>query len=262
MKHKWVRRVLAVLAVLLILLIICLLFCSKLPIGGAEVPAVAPSGEFSHVVPEGSWYIFGPMSGSRIKIVSNVSMDVLVGVAAAVFMADEFPNGTVTWSGVAWGTISLVRDGDYYAVVLNEICFAGRRHSFAGRGVVVPEAVGAAWVGLYRDLCKKAAWYPVLWRGDIRADYGLYNATVIMTMFFGLHGGGSAKGVPSNPARTQFIRYYYQNTQSVTMDFDIYEKTVNVNGTVYAIYMRPAVWIAVKPSADALVTVKVFSRAG
>jgi len=255
-RRKWVKRILAIIAVLLILLIICLLFCRS-HVGGAEMPVVAPSGEFKHVVPKDNWYIFGPVSGSRIKIAANVSIDVMVGVAAAVFAADEFPNGSVTLKGW-WGAVSLVRDGDYYAVVLNDICFAGIRSSFARWAVVVPEAVGADWVGLYGSLCKKAAWYPVLWRGDIRVDYGIHNATVIMTMFFGLHGGGSAKGVPSNPARTQFIRYYYQNTQLVTVNFDEYE--ANINGTT--IYMRPAVWIAVRPSADALVTVKAFTKTG
>jgi hypothetical protein len=255
------RRILAVLVALLAVLIICLL-CCRLPTGEAEIPAVAPSGEFNYVVPKDSWYIFGPVSGSRIRITANVSMDVVVGVAAAVFMADKFPNGSVTWNDTPWGTISLVRDGDYYAVVLNDICFAGRETSFAGRVVVVPEAVGMGWVDLYNNLCKKAAWYPVLWRGDIRVDYGIYRGMVITTMFFGLHGGGSAKGVPENPARTEFVRYYYQNTQSITLVFNVYEKNVDVNGTMYVIYMRPAVWIAVRPPADALVTVKVFSRAG
>jgi hypothetical protein len=140
-------------------------------------------------------------------------------------------------------------------VVLNDICYAGRLSHFAGWALVVPEAVGT--VGLYENLCKKAAWYPVYWRGDIRVDYAIFSDTVILTMLFGLHGGGSAKGVPHNPARTQFIRYYYQNTRSVDLYFDVYEKRVDINRTTYVIYMRPAVWIAVKPSADALVTIKV-----
>jgi hypothetical protein len=258
-RRPWRRRILVVLAVLLALLIICFLFC-RLPIGEPEVPVVALSAESKHVVPKGSWYIFGPVSGSKIEIVANVSMDVMVGVAAAVFAASEFPNGTVTWDGTKWGNISLVRDGEYYAVVLNDICYAGGRTSFAGRSVVEPEAVGTEWVGLYNSLCKKVARYPVLWRGDIRVDYGIYYGTVIETMFFGLHGGGSAKGVPSNPARTEFVRYYYQNTQSVRLNFAVYEKKVDVNGTTYVIYMRPAGWIAVRPSADALVTVKVLGR--
>jgi len=242
-----------VLAVLLALLIICWLFC-KFPVGEPGVPVVAPLREAEYIVPQGSWYIFGPLSGSRVRIMSNVSMDVMVGVAGAVFMATEFPNGSVAWREV-WGNIAVVRDGEYYAVVLNDICYAGRLFHFAGRALVVPEAVGT--VGLYQNLCKKAAWYPVLWRGDIRVDYTIFGNTAILTMLFGLHGGGSARGVPSNPARAEFIRYYYQNTRSVDLYFDVYEKKVNTNSTTHVIYMRPAVWIAVKPSADALVTINV-----
>ncbi len=252
------RRLLVVFAALLAVLIICLLFC-RMPVKEGEVPVVAPSGEYNYAVPKDSWFIFGPLSGSRIVIVSNVSMDVVVGVAAAVFMADKFPNGSVTW-GTEWGTISLVIDGEHYAVVLNDICFAGGRTPFIGWTLVVPEAVGTEWVDLYRGLCKKVAAYPVVWRGDIRIDYGIYRGMAITTMFFGLHGGGSAMGVPDKPARTEFVRYYYQNTKSVTLDFSVYEKKVNVNGTTYVIYMRPAVWLAVKPSADALVNIKVLSR--
>jgi hypothetical protein len=257
---RWTRRrrILAVLMALSVLLIICLLFC-RMPIGGAEVPIVAPSGEFNYAVPKDSWFIFGPLSGSYIIITANVSMDVMVGVAAAVFMADKFPNGSVTWS-TEWGRISLVVDGEHYAVVLNEICFAGGRTPFISWTLVVPEAVGMEWVDLYRGLCKEVAAYPVLWRGDIRVDYGIYRGLPITTMFFGLHGGGSAMGVPEKPARTEFVRYYFQNTKSVMLDFKVYEKRVSVNGTTYTIYMRPAVWIAVKPPADALVNIKVLSR--
>jgi hypothetical protein len=260
MRDKWIRRrILVILIVLLVVIIICLLFC-KMPLREAEMPIIAPSGELVWAVPKGSWYIYGPLSGSRIVVTANVSMDVMVGVASAVFMASEFPNGTVTWSGTEWGTISLVRDGEYYAIVLNDICFAGRVLPFLGYKVVVPEAVGVGWVSQYNKLCKKAAQYPVLWRGDIRVDYGLYKGVVIETMYFGLHGGGSAKGVPENPARTEFVRHYYQNIRSVMLVFDVYEKRVTVNNTLYIIYMRPAVWMAVRPSADALVTVKVSTR--
>jgi hypothetical protein len=84
----------------------------------------------------------------------------------------------------------------------------------------------------------------------------------IETMYFGLHGGGSAKGVPEKPARTEFVRYYYRDTQSVTLFFDTYENKFVVNNTMYVIYMRPTVWIAVRPSADALVTIKVSSARG
>jgi hypothetical protein len=252
-RRIWVRRILIVLAALLALLIICCLFC-KLPRGEPEVPAVVSLKEAEYIVPQGSWYIFGPLSGSRIRITANVSMDVMVGVASAVFMATEFPNGSVTWREV-WGNIALVRDGEYYAVVLNDICYAGRPFHFAGWVLVVPEAVGT--VGLYENLCKKVVRHPALWRGDIRVDYTTFGNKAILTMLFGLHGGGSARGVPSNPARTEFIRYYYQNTRSVDLYFDVYEKRVDVYNTTYVIYMRPAVWIAVKPSADALVTIKV-----
>jgi len=241
------------LVVLLILLIICCLFC-KFPRGESWIPVVVSLRETEYVVPQGSWYIFGPLSGTKVRIMANVSMDVMVGVASAIFMATEFPNGSVTWREV-WGNIALVRDGEYYAVALNDICYAGRRLDFAGWVVVVPEAVGT--VGLYQNLCKKAAWYPVYWRGDIHVGYTNFNNTAVLTMFFGLHGGGSARGVPSNPARTEFIRYYYQNIRSVDLYFDVYEKRVNINNATYVVYMRPAVWIAVKPLADALVTIKV-----
>jgi hypothetical protein len=225
------------------------------------MPIVTPYGEYVYVVPAGSWHIFGPVSGSYVKITANVSVDVMVGVASAVFMAKDFPNGSVTWDDTEWGVISLVRDGEYYAVVLNDICFAGKRTPYIRWALVVPEAVGMGSVDLYNNLCKKAAWYPVLWRGDIRVDYGIYRGrlreAVIETMFFGLHGGGSAKGVPEKPARTEFVRYYYQTTQSVELDFGVYEKKVKVNGTTYVIYMRPAVWIAVRPLGDASVTINV-----
>jgi hypothetical protein len=249
-----VRRILIVLAAILALLIICWLFC-KCPTGEPKVLVVVSLRESEYIVPQGSWYIFGPLSGSRVRITANVSMDVMVGVASAIFMATEFPNGSVTWREI-WGNISLVRDGEYHAVVLNDICYAGQLSHFAGWVLVVPEAVGT--VGLYENLCKKAARYPVYWRGDIRIDYAIFDNTAILTMLFGLHGGGSAKGVPYNPARTQFIRYYYQNTQSVDLHFDAYEKRVDINNTTYVIYMRPAVWIAVKPSADA--SIKVSAR--
>ena len=249
------RRILIALAALLALLIIWCLF-HKLPRGEPEVPAVVSLREAEHIVPQGSWYIFGPLSGSRIRIMANVSMDVIVGVASAAFMATEFPNGSVTWREV-WGNIALVRDGEYYAVVLNDVCYAGRPFHFVGWVLVVPEAVGT--VGLYENLCKKVVRHPALWRGDIRVDYTIFDNTAILSMLFGLHGGGSARGVPSNPARTEFIRYYYQNTRSVDLHFDVYKKRVDVYNTKYVIYMRPAVWIAVKPSADALVTIKVFA---
>jgi len=255
------RRILIILVALLALLIICCLICKflfcKFPKGEGElpeVPVVAPFRETKYIVPQGSWYIFGPLSGNRVRIMANVSMDVMVGVAGAVFTATKFPNGSVTWREV-WGSVTFVRDGEYYAVALNDICYAGRLFHIDGRALVVPEAVGT--VGLYQNLCKKAAWYPVYWRGDIRVDYTIFNKTVILTMLFGLHGGGSARGVPSNPARTEFIRYYYQNTRYVDLYFDVYEKRVDTNGTTYVIYMRPAVWIAVKPLADASVTIKV-----
>jgi hypothetical protein len=45
----------------------------------------------------------------------------------------------------------------------------------------------------------------------------------------------------------------------VDLYFDVYEKRVSTNSTTYVIYMRPAVWIAVKPSADALVTIKAYA---
>jgi len=249
------RRILIVLVAIFALLIICWLF-HKFYVGEPEVPAVVSLKEAEYIVPQGSWYIFGPLSGSRIRIMANVSMDVMVAVAGAVFMATEFPNGSVTWREV-WGNIALVRDGEYYAVVLNDICYAGRPSHFVGWVLVVPEAVGT--VGLYENLCKKVVRHPALWRGDIRVDYTIFGNTAILTMFFGLHGGGSARGVPSNPARTEFIRYYYQNTRSVDLYFDVEEKRVDVYNMTYVVYMRPAVWIAVKPSADASVTIKVFA---
>jgi len=256
MWRKWRRRILVV---LLALLFICALFYMLFE-ARPQVPVVVPFGEYVYVVPEGSWHIFGPLSGSYIKITANTSVDVMVGAASAVFVARDFPNGSVTWD-TKLGTISLVRDGDYYAVVLNDVCFAGLRTSYVDWSLVVPVAVGMGSADFYKELCKKAAQHPVLWRGDIRVDYILFRSItrdeLTETMFFGLHGGGSARGVPEKPARTEFVRYYYQYTQSVELDFKAYEKRVNVNGTTYVIYMRPAVWIAVRPFSDAVVSIKV-----
>jgi hypothetical protein len=244
-------------ALLLLLLTICVLFCK---LWRVEVPAVVSAGRTSYIVPEGNWYIIGPVSGGHIIIKSNVSADFMVGVASAVFSANRFPNFSIVWSGTPWGDIAFVRDGKYYAISVNELCFAGVPHSFGGRIILVPEAIGYEWVDTYNELCQKIAKYPVLWRGDIRIEYAmLSNKTVILTMLFGLHGGGAAGGVPSNPNRTQFVRYYYQNTTFVHLEFDDYEAVVNVDGGFYIINMRPAVWIAVRPRSNALVTIDVVS---
>jgi len=210
------------------------------------VPAVAPSTT-TVTIPAGQWYITGPISGDTITITSNVSADILVGVGSAIAVVNSLPSGfvasyTANIAQNTW-TFSVINYSGIYAIGFGQaskLCMAGSPSVLAnGLVLITPVAVSSSSYSTYSQACS-AIGAQYVFNGTVEVVSGPY-------MDFGTNDGFIWPG----------LQYYYTDTTSVTLSFNTYEITEYYNQTNYYWYIRPAVWIAVSPSANANVTITV-----
>jgi hypothetical protein len=211
------------------------------------VPAVAPSTTTA-TIPAGQWYIVGPVSGNTITINSNVSANILIGVGSAVAVVNSLPSGFVVGytANIAQNTwaFSVINYSGVYAVGFGQgrpaLCMAGSISALSnGLYLITPTAVSSSSYSTYSSACS-AIGAQYVFNGTIEVASGPY-------MDFGTNDGFIWPG----------LQFYYQNTTSATLSLSTYEITEYYNQTNYYWYIRPAVWIAVSPSANAEVTITV-----
>jgi hypothetical protein len=207
------------------------------------VPAVAPSTT-TVTIPAGQWYITGPISGNTITVNSNVSANILIGVGSAVAVVNSLPSGYVAsyTANMAWDTwtLSVINYSGIYAIGFGQsskLCMAGTASVLANGLVLITPTSGS--YSTYSQACS-AIGAQYVFNGTVEVVSGPY-------MDFGTNNGFIWLG----------LQYYYANTTSVTLSFSTYEITEYYNQTNYYWYIRPAVWIAISPSATANVTITV-----
>jgi len=213
------------------------------------VPAVAPTTT-TVSVPAGQWYIIGPVSGNSITVTSNVSADILIGVGSAIAVVNSLPSGFIAsyTANIAQNTwaFSVINYSGVYAIGFGQgtpnLCMAGSLSVLANNlYLITPTAVSSSSYSTYSQACSA-----------IGAGF-MFNGTVEVLsgtppyMDFGTYNGFIWSG----------LQYYYPNTTYVTLSFDTYKISEYYNQTNYYWYIRPAVWIAVNPTANANVTITV-----
>jgi hypothetical protein len=206
-------------------------------------------------VSEGRWVVVGPLYGNMIRVVSNVSMDVVMGEASAVaaFLPAMWSDH-VTYHGFR-GRYHIINKSGVYAVVANEVCFAGRAaRQPNGIIVIMPGPISPEDYVTYLSVCGAVGGVG-LWDGRIDVVDGQPN-----TMVFYLYGGGVARGTDKGEFGSwEFLQRYVAN---VTEVYFIMGPQRNMrgrfwNGTMYYDIIEKVVWIAVKPRGAAQIRIYV-----
>jgi hypothetical protein len=205
---------------------------------------------------EARWVVVGPLYGNMIRVVSNVSVDVVMGEASAVAaFLPSMPSNHVTYYAFR-GRYHIINKSGVYAVVANEVCFAGEAvRQPSGIIVIIPRPIYSGDYGTYISLCNIVDGVG-LWDGRIDVVDGRPP-----TMVFYLYGGGMARGtdLKNEFGRWEFLQHYVANVTEV--DFIMGpQRDMNGrfwNGTMYYDIIEKVVWIAVKPRGAAQIRISV-----
>jgi len=202
------------------------------------------------------WVVVGPVYGRFIRVESNVSMDVVVGEAAAVAAYfPSMPSDHITYRAFR-GRYHIINKSGVYAIVVNEVCFAAEAVRQPS-GIIVIKPKPNASEGehaTYLSVC------------GVVDGVGLWNGRIAIegsppTMVFYLYGG-EARGTG---LKEEFGRWEF--AQIVATNVIVFELTMGPkrdmygrywNGTMYYDIIEKMVWIAVKPNAGAQIRITVW----
>jgi len=205
-----------------------------------------PSGDIVLNLSEMRWVVVGPLHGNMITVVSNVSVDVVMGEAsAAAAFLPAMPSGHMTYYAFR-GRYHIINKSGVYAVVANEVCFAGKAvRQSSGVVVIMPEHISEGDYHNYISVCGVVEGVG-LWNGRIDVVDGSPP-----TMVFYLYGGGVARGsdLKDEYGRWEFEQHYVANTTGVDFIMGPLQSMHGRywNGTMYYDLIEKMVWIAVKP---------------
>jgi hypothetical protein len=205
---------------------------------------------------ESQWVVVGPFCGHIIRVVSNVSMDVILGEASAVAVyLPAMPYIHASYHGFG-GRYHVINKSGVYAVVANEVCFAGRAvRQPSGIIAIMPGPISTEDYDTYLSVCGVVDGVG-LWNGRIDVVDGQPP-----TMVFFLHGGGVARGAESKEefGRWEFPQWYVANTTYVDFIRGPRDKMYgrNWNGTMYYENIWTVAWVAVKPRGPAQIRIIV-----
>jgi hypothetical protein len=210
------------------------------------IPTI-PSSDIVLNLSETRWVIAGPLYGRVITVVSNVSVDVVMGEPSAVAVyLPAMPSEHMKYHAYR-GRYHVINKSGIYAVVANEVCFAGEAvRQPSGIILIVPRPIHDRDYNTYMSVC------------GIVEGVGLWNGRIDVidgsppTMVFYLHGGGVARGTDLKEefGRWEFLQHYVVNTTYVRfyMGPDLRMHGRYWNGTMYYDNIDKMVWIAVKPN--------------
>ena len=220
------------------------------------IPTI-PSGDIVLNLSETRWVVVGPLYGRMISVVSNVSVDVVMGEAsAAAAFLPSMPSDHVMYSAFR-GRYHIINKSGIYAVVANEVCFAGKAvRQPSGVVVIMPGPISEGDFGTYISVCGLVDGVG-LWNGRIDVVDGSPP-----TMVFYLYGGGEARGsgLKNEYGRWEFTVQYVANTTHVDFIMGPQRSMYGRywNGTMYYDFIDKVVWLAVKPlSAGAQIRIVV-----
>ncbi len=206
---------------------------------------------------DAQWVVVGPLYGKMIRVSANVSVDVIMGEASAVAaFLPAMPSDHMTYRGFR-GRYHIINKSGIYAVVANEVCFAGEAVRLSNGIVVIrPGPISVGNYGTYFSVCSVVDGVG-LWDGRIDIIDG--NPP---TMVFYLYGGGVARGTDLKEefGRWEFAQQYVANTTLVDFYMGPQRSMYGRywNGTMYYDIIDKVVWIAVKPhSAGAQIRIIV-----
>jgi hypothetical protein len=207
------------------------------------IPTI-PSEDIVLNLSEVRWVVVGPVYGRFIRVVSNVSMDVVVGEASAV--AAYLPamlSDHITYRAFR-GRYHIINKSGIYAIVVNEVCFAAEAVRQPSGIIVIKPKPNASEVGTYLSVC------------GVVDGAGLWNGRIAIegsppTMVFYLYGG-EARGTD---LKEEFGRWEFaQQVATNVTQFDLVMGPMRDmygrywNGTMYYDIIEKMVWIAVKPN--------------
>jgi hypothetical protein len=205
-----------------------------------------PSEDIVLNLSEVRWVVVGPVYGRFIRVVSNVSMDVVVGEASAV--AAYFPamlSDHIKYHAFR-GRYHIINKSGIYAVVVNEVCFAGEAvRQPSGIIIIRPKPnMSEGEHATYLSVCGVVDG-AALWNGRIAIEGSP------PTMVFYLYGG-EARGTD---LKEEFGRWEFaQSVATNVIQIDLImgpERDMHGwywNGTMYYDLIEKMVWIAVKPN--------------
>ncbi len=208
------------------------------------IPAT-PSDDIILNLSETRWVVVGPLYGNLIRVRSNVSMDVILGEASAVaaYLPAMYSDHLTYWG--YRGRYHIINKSGIYAVVANEVCFAGRAVKLPNGIIVIwPEPISSENYSIYQSVC------------GVVDDVGLWDGRIEVidgsppVMVFYLHGGGVARGseLKEEFGRWEFSQRYIQD--AVLVEFHLGGQRMYgryFNGTMYYDDIDKVSWIAVKP---------------
>jgi hypothetical protein len=218
-------------------------------------PFIPATSDIVLNVSEGRWVVVGPLYGNMIRVMSNVPMDVVMGEASAVaaFLPAMWSDH-VTYRGFR-GRYHIINKSGVYAVVANEVCFAGRAaRQPNGIIVITPGPISPEEYVTYLSICGAVGGVG-LWDGRIDVDGSP------PTMVFYLYGDGVARGsdLKDEFGRWEFYQQYAVNVTEVYFfrgpQRSMYGRYWN--GTMYYDTIVKAAWIAVKPRGAAQIRIYV-----
>lgn len=191
------------------------------------------------------WVVVGPIYGRFIRVVSNVSMDVVVGEASAVAAyLPAMPSDHITYYAFR-GRYHIINKSGIYAVVANEVCFAAEAvRQPSGIIVIMPKPNMSGEPTTYLSVCG-AVEGAGLWNGRIAIEGSP------TTMVFYLYGGEArGTGLKEEFGRWEFAQQVATNVTQIDLIMgpmrDMYGRYWN--GTMYYDIIEKMVWIAVKPN--------------
>lgn len=190
------------------------------------------------------WVVVGPVYGRFIRVVSNVSMDVVVGEASAVAAyLPAMPSDHVMYRAFG-GRYHIINKSGVYAVVVNEVCFAAEAVRQPSGIIVIMPKPNMSEVGTYLSVC------------GVVDGVGLWNGRVAIegsppTMVFYLYGGEArGAGLKKEFGRWEFAQRAATNvTELVLIMGPMRDMDGRYwNGTMYYDIIEKMAWIAVKPN--------------
>jgi len=220
------------------------------------IPA-APSDVVLNVS-EPRWVVVGPIYGNMIRVTSNISMDVVMGEASAVAaFLPAMPSDHAIYHAFK-GRYHVINKSGVYAVVANEVCFAGRAVRLPNGIIVIePRPISGGDYDTYLSVCGVVDGAR-LWNGRIDIVGSHYP---VMVFYF--YDGGSARGseISGEAGRWEFPQRYVANTTHVDfiMGPQRYMHGRYWNGTMYYDLIEKAVWIAVKPRGPAQIRIRAVN---
>ena len=194
---------------------------------------------------EARWVVVGPIYGRFIRVVSNVSMDVVVGEASAVAAyLPAMPSDHVMYHAFR-GRYHIINKSGVYVIVANEVCFPAKAVRQNGIKVITPKSnVSEGEYNIYLPVCAVVDG-AALWNGRIAIEGSP------PTMVFYLYGGvARGTGLKEEFGRWEFAQRVATDVTQLDLvmgpERDMHGRYWN--GTMYYDIIEKMVWIAVKPN--------------